>query len=272
MVPWWESPEFIPMTSVLSGLLKAVDQGVSKYDFGLFVLTPDDLIISRKKQSYTPRDNVLFELGLFLGSFGPDRTFATLQLETSDSNKVKVSSDFQGIIIPTFASPKSRRFDETVNKVAEAFRAFIKKGPRPLREKVVYLEGLTWDFDWKEKTSVLKIAPEFLRRNEVVLRGKQLLLVSLVTDSGINVEQNENTALSVPRDVPEIFEEMKLRAPDQNAKKNVFSRIKPGTEVQARLFVIPAGLKIEIGMTIGDLRARGAETATGAALTARRGN
>src|SRR6185503_13469704 len=122
MVPWWESPEFRPMKSVLAGLLETVDRGASKYDFGLFVLTPDDVIITRGKQSRTPRDNVLFELGLFLGSFGPDRTFAAVQLEEKLINQVKISSDFGGIIIPKFASRKSRKFAETIETVAKSFR------------------------------------------------------------------------------------------------------------------------------------------------------
>jgi Predicted nucleotide-binding protein containing TIR-like domain len=272
MVPWWESPEFKPMTSVLSGLLEAVDEGVSKYDFGLFVLTPDDVIRSRQRQSRTPRDNVLFELGLFLGSFGPKRTFATLQLETKNVDKVKVPSDFHGIIIPTFTAPKNRTFDHTIEKVAKQFKDFIRDGPRPIREKLVYWEGLLWDFDWKDKKSVLTISAEFLRRNEVVLRGKRLLLVSLVTDAGKNVDQNQNIALSLPRDVPQILEDMKLWAPDKRAGKNIFSRIKPGAEVQARLFVIPSDLKISKGITIKDLLDRGAETAIGAAVAARRSN
>src|SRR5262245_48391945 len=46
-----------------------------KYDFAIFVLTPDDLIESRGQGASTPRDNVLFEAGLFMGAIRQDRTF-----------------------------------------------------------------------------------------------------------------------------------------------------------------------------------------------------
>ena len=272
MVPWWESPEFRPMTSVLSGLLEAVDRGVSKYDFGLFVLTPDDIIRSRGTQSRTPRDNVLFELGLFLGSFGPERTFATLQLETKTSDKIKVPSDFHGIIIPSFSAPKKKKFEDTVNKVAKQFRHFIKKGPRPIREKLVHLQGLRWDFNWGRKAFTVDISEEFLRQNQVVLQGKKLLLVAMTTPRGENVENYRGIALSIPRSVPQLLHAITIQAPEPTVTKNIFSSITPGTEVEGRLFVVPAGLKIERGMLIKHLLAKGAEFAVGAGLNARPGS
>jgi predicted nucleotide-binding protein len=38
-----------------------------RFDFALLVLTPDDLLESRAAEMFSPRDNVLFELGLFMG-------------------------------------------------------------------------------------------------------------------------------------------------------------------------------------------------------------
>ena len=44
-------------------------------DFAALVLTPDDSVVSRGEQRPAARDNVVFELGLFLGALGPRRVF-----------------------------------------------------------------------------------------------------------------------------------------------------------------------------------------------------
>jgi predicted ATPase len=41
-------------------------------DFGVFVFAPDDVTTLRQRQVATVRDNVVFELGLFLGKLGPE--------------------------------------------------------------------------------------------------------------------------------------------------------------------------------------------------------
>jgi hypothetical protein len=60
-----------PNDSTLSSLInksKAVD-------FALFIFHPNDLTLMRGEEKATIRDNVLFELGLFIGALGKDRCF-----------------------------------------------------------------------------------------------------------------------------------------------------------------------------------------------------
>lgn len=44
-------------------------------DFAIFVFTPDDLATIRDQKKLIVRDNVLFELGLFIGTLGKQRCF-----------------------------------------------------------------------------------------------------------------------------------------------------------------------------------------------------
>ena len=44
-------------------------------DFAVFVFTPDDIVTMRDKEMAVARDNVVFELGLFIGSLGKDRCY-----------------------------------------------------------------------------------------------------------------------------------------------------------------------------------------------------
>lgn len=47
----------------------------SAVDFAVFVFTPDDIVTMREKELAVARDNVVFELGLFIGSLGKDRCY-----------------------------------------------------------------------------------------------------------------------------------------------------------------------------------------------------
>lgn len=44
-------------------------------DFAVFIFTPDDVTTIRRQEKLVVRDNVLFELGLFVGSLGKERCF-----------------------------------------------------------------------------------------------------------------------------------------------------------------------------------------------------
>jgi predicted nucleotide-binding protein len=59
----WKQGVFDLSSSFLESLIKALDDA----DFGILVLSADDITVSRGSESAAPRDNVLFELGLFMG-------------------------------------------------------------------------------------------------------------------------------------------------------------------------------------------------------------
>src|SRR6267154_2524292 len=67
----WSQDVFLAGGTTLSDLLTAAHNA----DFAALVLTPDDSVVSRGKESPAARDNVIFELGLFLGALGPRRVF-----------------------------------------------------------------------------------------------------------------------------------------------------------------------------------------------------
>ncbi|WMJ09621.1 nucleotide-binding protein [Nitrosomonas sp. sh817] len=68
----WTRPE--PSQNFIDSLIKLT----RSVDFAAFLCTPDDLVIMRGEEKKTTRDNVLFELGLFMGYLGKERCFIIL--------------------------------------------------------------------------------------------------------------------------------------------------------------------------------------------------
>ena len=64
--------------------LEALHREVIRSDFALLIVYPDDKIIKCKKSGFAARDNILFELGLFLGILGRYRSFC---LSVTDKRK-----------------------------------------------------------------------------------------------------------------------------------------------------------------------------------------
>lgn len=58
-----------------SNTIDALANKAKTVDFSLFIFSPDDIAIIRNQQKAIVRDNVLFELGLFIGALGKERCF-----------------------------------------------------------------------------------------------------------------------------------------------------------------------------------------------------
>ena len=78
--------------------IEALENAVHEFSFGIFVLTPDDRIISREKTIAVGRDNVLFELGLFIGKLSRRRTFLVHPAQQA----ITLPSDLHGMATATY--------------------------------------------------------------------------------------------------------------------------------------------------------------------------
>src|SRR5688572_22841772 len=103
----WEPAVFKINQNFLADLLKAALQ----YDFGILLGTPDDKVVYRGSEVLQPRDNVLFELGLFTGRLGTSK--CALLLEKS----VKFPSDLQGITLARFEKTDTPSFIKAVQQI-----------------------------------------------------------------------------------------------------------------------------------------------------------
>jgi len=87
VVPWYDA--FDAGFAALEELTKRIVE----VDFAAFFLVADDEVTSRDQERTTPRDNIVFELGLFMGHLNRDRTFALVD----PSNPPDLPSDFAGV-------------------------------------------------------------------------------------------------------------------------------------------------------------------------------
>lgn len=78
--------------------LQDLEAQIDESDFAIAIAHADDLTESRGKDWPSPRDNVVFELGLFMGRLG--RTRAVLMEPREE--KVKLPSDLTGITTITY--------------------------------------------------------------------------------------------------------------------------------------------------------------------------
>ena len=75
-------------------ILTELERQVRESDFAVLVLGADDVVESRNEISDAPRDNVIFELGLFMGALSHERTFMVIPHESN----IKIPTDLLGLI------------------------------------------------------------------------------------------------------------------------------------------------------------------------------
>ena len=73
--------------------LQSLEDEIDNSDFAIAIAHPDDQVESRETQWPQPRDNVIFELGLFMGRLGRRRAI----LMEPREEKVKLPSDLAGV-------------------------------------------------------------------------------------------------------------------------------------------------------------------------------
>ncbi|WP_168794454.1 TIR domain-containing protein [Paraburkholderia aromaticivorans] len=100
----WDQGTFELGKSTLNNLYEFIE----KFDFAIFVAAPDDEVEVRGKHYSSTRDNVIFELGLFMGGLGTDRV---IFITAGNIREFKLPSDLQGI---THATYESERVDGNI--------------------------------------------------------------------------------------------------------------------------------------------------------------
>ena len=92
-------------------------------DFGVFVLDANDVRVKREQASLVPRDNVLYELGIFHGARGKDRAFIIFCSE----DPPELPSDLAGVAAGNYRSVGPDELSDALSPVALKVRSAIER-------------------------------------------------------------------------------------------------------------------------------------------------
>ncbi|WP_437975402.1 TIR domain-containing protein [Sorangium sp. So ce295] len=105
------------------GTLESLCAAIREFDFAVLVLTPDDLVQKRSQAMNSPRDNVLFELGLFMGALGRERTFIVYCRD----EPIGLPSDLAGVTAATFARRADGNLLAALGAVCTQIRSAVSR-------------------------------------------------------------------------------------------------------------------------------------------------
>jgi len=84
--------------------LDSITEALNSSDFGIFVFSPDDETTMRGNVSDTVRDNVIFELGLFIGKLGKRRCFIVMP----DNIELHIPTDLVGVTPAKYSGTRDK--------------------------------------------------------------------------------------------------------------------------------------------------------------------
>lgn len=121
----WDQDVFTPGLYAMEALVEQAESS----DFAVLVVTPDDLVETRGRSAPAPRDNVLFEAGLFMGALGVRRV---LLLCPDGVDDLKLPSDLLGLNrLPSYTIRDDANFAAAMARPAMAAKkAMARLGPR----------------------------------------------------------------------------------------------------------------------------------------------
>lgn len=100
-----------------------LEKQVQEADFAMLVLGPDDEVVSRNEKSDAPRDNVIFELGLFMGALSHERTFMIIPR----GYDIKIPTDLLGLTPLSYKSDDSHDLAALLGPACNQLRNIINK-------------------------------------------------------------------------------------------------------------------------------------------------
>lgn len=119
----WTDGVFQASQTAIESLVTAAAQT----DFAVLVLTADDIVVSRRKKRPSPRDNVIFELGLFIGALGRERVVVV----KPQGVDIRIPTDLLGVTWLEYARGGNRPIRDRLRTASTAItKRIFTLGPR----------------------------------------------------------------------------------------------------------------------------------------------
>lgn len=105
--------------------IESLEAAVARNSFAVLIATADDTTTVRKKRTLSPRDNIVFEFGLFAGRLGRSRAFL---LVPDDVESLKLPTDLLGVTLGLFKTRATT--PARLNSMRTAAEAILKEVER----------------------------------------------------------------------------------------------------------------------------------------------
>ena len=124
------------------GTLEDLVAALGRFDFAVLVVTPDDTLKIRDLVYQVPRDNVMFEAGLFMGSLGRRRVFILTPMQ----EKAHLPSDLAGVTVARYDSAFNGR---TLRDATRGACLAIKNAINDIRWRTVGARDLSGCYKYR---------------------------------------------------------------------------------------------------------------------------
>lgn len=124
----WDVQVWDRQFAFTSAYIESLERALDAADFAVVVMTGDDAANVRRDAVVLPRDNVIFELGLFIGRLGRERC----AFFVDGSSPTRLASDLSGVKAATYWPP-GQVIRGTQPGLAEQVRALKKQIREQLR-------------------------------------------------------------------------------------------------------------------------------------------
>lgn len=114
--------------------LEVLVQALEGFDFAVFIFSPDDLIKMREVSFSSVRDNVVFELGLFIGKLGRTRCIFV----SPYGQDLHVPSDLKGVLPATY-NPNEVNIQKSVAGACFEIKKMVREiGPIHSQSSILF--------------------------------------------------------------------------------------------------------------------------------------
>jgi len=119
----WSKGVFQCSRTTIENLMTETNQS----DFAVLILAKDDITVARGRKKHSPRDNIVFELGLFMGALSRERTYVV----TSQPMDIKIPTDLLGITLLTYKKKRGQSIAHAMRPViTEIMKLINQYGPK----------------------------------------------------------------------------------------------------------------------------------------------
>lgn len=119
LVKLWTDEVFGPSRFSIEELEKQIKIA----DFAILLIGPDDKIESREVHSHVPRDNVVFEIGMFMGALGRQRTLLIIPRGIN----IKIPSDLLGLKPLEYQLGPEKDYQSALGPICHGIRKVVSE-------------------------------------------------------------------------------------------------------------------------------------------------